>query len=199
MSIAIVAAATAAIVGFLGDAYHLYWGFVLEDDRSDLLETPLYRAHGIAIAAAYGLALLALPGFALRLPKGAMAPLAAGIVVAFVGTVLVAGDYWAESVVTPGVVADSPGLADEDATGLHLMLVILAFALHAIGWLLVAVGAGRSGAPKWLAVLLGIGAVVAFTPLPGSNLLLFAALGAAAVWMRSPPTGRPSSATGRST
>lgn len=183
--IAVVAAIVGGIVGFLGDAYHIYWNFVLEDDRSAVLDTPLYRAHGIVIAIAYGLSLLALPGIAQAGPRGAKAPLAVGIVLAFIGTVVVAGDYWAESAVTPGVVADEPTLADGDATGLHLAFVIAAFALHALGWLLVAIGAARSGAPKWLATVLAIGAAVAFTPLPGSNLLLFLALAlAGGTWLR---------------
>lgn len=178
------AALVAAVLGVLGDAYHLYWGFGLDADRSDLLEDPLYRAHGIAIAAAYGLSLLLLPALAQGLPKGAKRPLVAGLVLAAIGTVLVAGDYWAESAVTPGVVADQPSLADEDASGLHLATIIAAFAMHAIAWLLVAIGSARGGLPSWMAVLWGLAAVVAFTPLPGSNILLFAMVGVVAGWLR---------------
>jgi hypothetical protein len=193
--LAVGAALVGAVLGMLGDAYHLYWAFLTDLDRSELLDTAAYRAHGVLVAAGYALLLLALPGLVLHAPRAWRQPGWAGVALAFVGTTMVAGDYWAESVVTPGVLAGSPALADADASGLHLALVVLGFALHAAGWLLVAIGAGRSGLPRWLAVGLGAGAVLAFPPIPGSNLVLFAMVGAAGWWLKgalaAPVAGPP--------
>lgn len=176
-------AGVSAIVGLIGDSYHLYWAFLADAERSELLGSPLYRAHGVLIAAAYGLALLFLPGFTMRLAPAIRQPVWVGLVLSFLGTTFVAGDYWAESVVTPGVVAAQPTLADASAGGLHLAFVVAGFGLHAIGWLLIAIGSWRSGAPKRLCTFLGLAAVVSFTPLPGSNMFFFASMGAFALWL----------------
>lgn len=159
----------------LGDLYHPLWDALDWGERSELLTDPLYRAHGLAIAVGLALALFALAGLALRQRFGTLGWI--GVVVAFVGTTLVAGDYWAESVVTPGVVAASPLLADADASGGHLATVIVAFALYAVGWLLVGIATWRAKAlPRWVAALVMVGAVIGFTPFAGSNLLLGAGI-----------------------
>jgi hypothetical protein len=185
MTVAIAPALLAALLGILGDAYHLYWAFVADAERSQILDTLPYRAHGVLIAAGYALALLALPGLVTSLPRGPRRPILVGVWIAFLGTTFVAGDYWAESVVTPGVVASQPQLADADASGLHLALLIVGFGLHAIGWLLIGVGALRGGCSKAVAIVVIVGAVYAFTPLPGSNLLLFASIGAWSLWLHA--------------
>lgn len=172
------------VLGFVGDSYHLYWDFGDLGERSEILATLPYRAHGVLIGVGYGLALAGLAGLLLRRRESVPMTGWLGAVVAFVGTPFVVGDYWAESVVTPGVVATSPALADADASGAHLALVVAAFAVFAIGWLLVGVGLLRGKiAPRVIAIVMIVGAVIAFTPFAGSNLILMgsiAALGATA-------------------
>lgn len=187
------------IVGVVGDAYHLYWDYGDLGERSDLLATLPYRAHGALIGLGYGLALAGLAGLALRWRERLPGLGWLGALLAFVGTPFVVGDYWAESVVTPALVASAPTLADADAAGAHLAFVIAAFALFALGWLLVAIAAFRAKlAPRGLAVALGIGAVIAFTPFAGSNLILLlslAAVGASARAIASPQRSSAMSAS----
>ncbi len=166
-------ASTTAVLGgllvLLGDAYHL---FVL-DDRPTQAGTALYTGHGLAIM--LGLLLLVLSASAVTAP-GRLASVAVPLVV--IGTALVVGDVWAEVVVLPGVVTgEATALLGEDISGQHLALVVVAYALFALGWVLFALSMRRRvGAVAWLLV---VGGVIAFLPVGGSYVTL--ALGAVAV------------------
>lgn len=168
--LAAVAAGTAAVLA--GDAYHL---FVL-DDRPTQMATLGYRLHGGALIVGLLLLALSVPGLigtATRLARTAVVALA-------VSTALVVGDVWAEVVVVPGTVRTVPQLTGEDAAGFHLGMLVVVFALFAVAWLLVGIAAARSGRCSTpAAVLLCVGAVLAFLPIGGSYVLL--ALGALAV------------------
>lgn len=173
-----VAAVGAASV-LAGDAYHL---FVL-DDRPSQAGTAAYTGHGVGIM--LGLLLLVLAALSVVRP-GRLA--GACIPVLVIGTALVVGDIWAETVVLPGIVTGHAAeLLGHDISGAHLAFVIGAYALLAIGWVLFAL-ATRSvvGAPAWLLV---IGGVMAFLPVGGSYVLL--ALGAALVVARTPADAAP--------
>ncbi len=165
--------APAAYVGaalvLAGDYYHL---FVL-DDRPTQAGTLAYTAHGFAIM--LGLLVLVLAALSVVRPG----PLAAvGLPAMMVGTTFVIGDIWAEVVVLPGVVTgDARQLLGDDISGAHLALVVLAYALFAIGWVLVALAMRREvGVVAWALV---IGGVIGFLPVGGSYVML--AVGAALV------------------
>jgi len=161
-SLAAPVGALGAVLVLAGDVYHL---FVL-DDRPTQAGSALYTAHGIAIMV--GLLLLVLAASSVAAP-GRLTHLALSTVV--IGTALVVGDIWAEVVVLPGVVQDSaPALLGDDISGQHLAMVIVAFALFAIGWILFALSMRSSAGPvTWLLV---VGGVIAFLPVGGSYVVL---------------------------
>ena len=186
MSTALAAFVGAALV-LAGDAYHL---FVL-DDRPSQAGTAAYTGHGVAIM--MGLLLLVLAALATA-PPGRLGRI--GVALGVIGTALVVGDIWAEVVVLPGVVGDgAPELLGDDIGGQHLLLVIVAFALFALGWVLYALAMRNVvGGIAWLLV---VGAVIAFLPVGGSYVVL--AVGAAAVVARgsSKVESSPISGSGR--
>lgn len=168
------AAAVGAALVLAGDAYHL---FVL-DDRPTQAGTAAYTGHGAGIM--LGLLLLVLAALSVVRPgrlAGACLP------VLVIGTALVVGDIWAETVVLPGIVSGSAAeLLGDDIGGTHLAFVVGAYALFAIGWVLFALAMRATvGAIAWLLV---VGGVIAFLPVGGSYVVL--ALGAALVIARSP-------------
>ena len=174
--------APAAVLGALlvlaGDAYHL---FVL-DDRPTQAGTAAYTAHGLALM--LGLLLLLLAALSVARP-GRLARVALPSMV--IGTALVVGDIWAEVVVLPGVVTgDSRALLGDDISGQHLALVVVAFALFAVGWALFALSMRRVAGPvTWVLVA---GSVIAFLPVGGSYVTL--AVAAALVVARAAQTER---------
>ena len=167
------AAVLGAVLVLAGDAYHL---FVLDDRPTQAGSVP-YTGHGVAIMV--GLLLLALAALSVAV-SGALAHV--GLCTLLIGTALVVGDIWAEVVVLPGVVQDTaPALLGDDISGQHLAMVVVAFAVFAVGWLLYALSMRVVAGP--VAWLLVAGAVIAFLPVGGSYVVL--AVGAALVVARA--------------
>ena len=170
-------ATPAAVVGaalvLAGDAYHL---FVL-DDRPAQADTAAYAAHGVGLMA--GLLLLVLAALSVA-RAGRLS--AVGLPLLMIGSALVVGDIWAETVVLPGVVTGSASeLLGDDIGGTHLAFVVGAYAMFAIGWVLFALAMrGTVGVVAWLLV---VGGVIAFLPVGGSYVVL--AVGAALVVART--------------
>ena len=87
-----------------------------------------------------------------------------GFLVAFLGTVLLAGALWFELFITPSLAAQAPELL---AAELGLPGFILMVLLGAVGWVLFGVATLRAGVyPRWAAILLIVGGVIAFLPVP---------------------------------
>jgi hypothetical protein len=172
-SLIVPAALLGALLVLAGDVYHL---FVLHD-RPTQAGSPAYRLHGVALM--LGLALLVMASLSVA-RAGRLAAVALPLIV--LGNALVIGDIWAEVVVLPGVVfGEAPKLLSDDIGGAHLAMVIGAYALFALGWLLYGLSMRpASGAASWVLV---VGAVLGFLPIGGSYVLL--ALGAAAVVQRA--------------
>jgi hypothetical protein len=172
MRMATPLAVLGALLMLAGDVYHL---FVL-DDRPSQAGSAAYTAHGLALMV--GLLLLLLAALSVARP-GRLTRAAAPAML--VGSALVVGDIWAEVVVLPGVVTgDARDLLSEDIGGLHLALVIVAFATFAVGWALFALSARTVAGP--VAWLLLVGAIIAFLPVGGSYVTL--SVGAALVVAR---------------
>jgi len=75
--------------------------------------------------------------------------------VAFLGTVLLAGALWFELFITPSLAAEAPELL---AAELGLPGFILMVLLGAVGWVLFGVATLRAGVyPRWAAILLIVG------------------------------------------
>ena len=98
----------------------------------------------------------------------------AGFLAAFFGTALVLGAIWFELFISPPLAAEAPALSE---TELGLPGFILAFLLAGIGWILFGVATLRARVyPRPAAVLLIVGAVVSFTPIPLSGIVLSVAV-----------------------
>jgi hypothetical protein len=94
----------------------------------------------------------------------------AGFLVALVGTVLGAGALWFELFITPALAALAPGLLEAELGIPGFVLVAL---LGAVGWVLFGVATLRAAVyPRWAALLLMIGGVLAyFFPLPLAGII----------------------------
>lgn len=180
-----VAAVAAGVLGLAGDTYHV------TQDRVE--SSMLFKLHGVVLIGALVCALLALVGLHLRMGEDRPAPGSAGFWLALPGTMLVAGDIYYEVAVHPRLAEAAPAFLDGDPTGWHLLVVIVSYALFGAGWLLTGISVARSRmlgtAPG---ILLAVGGVIGFTPLPGSYILWSIGLvltGLAAT--RSIPAGDP--------
>ncbi len=97
-----------------------------------------------------------------------------GFLTAFAGTALVMGAIWFELFISPSLAARAPELP---RTELGLAGFILSFISAGIGWILFGLATLRAGVyPRPAAVLLIVGALVSFTPIPLSGIVLSVAV-----------------------
>jgi len=116
--------------------------------------------YGLALFAMYAL-LLALTGLYLRQAAHAGRLGLAGYLVAFLGTLLVAGDWWFESFIVPRIAATAPEVMTGAISGSLLVGAAATFGLFAIGWITFGIATFRANVyPRPAAVLLIIGGVV---------------------------------------
>lgn len=175
------AAIAAAVIGTLGDLYHVTF------DR--VQAATIFKVHGALLISALVLAIFAL--FAWRLFHGDRLGVLGRVAfwTALFGTVLVAGDIYYEIVVTPGLVEAAPAFVDADLAGWHLIAVITSYALFGGGWLLVGIATAMAGMiSRAGAIVLAVGGLIGFTPLPGSYLVLFLGLGLLGASLRGAET-----------
>jgi hypothetical protein len=100
-----------------------------------------------------------------------------GFLSAFLGTVLVVGDFYTNTFVTPLVAREAPAFLDNPLSGILQVWLPFDFVLLGLSWLLLAVATLRARTyprgPSW--VLL-VGVLFALVPFPLSKLPLCAAL-----------------------
>ena len=103
-----------------------------------------------------------------------------GFVVAFFGTALVVGDFYANTFVTPMVALGDPAFLDNPLSVVLQAWLPFSFGLVALSWLMFAVATLRAcvypRGPSWLLL---VGAVVAWVPIPLAKLPFYTAVG----WM----------------
>ncbi len=105
---------------------------------------------------------------------------AAGFIVAFVGSVFAVGSFWSGAFIVPALAEEAPALVEAGPPALVLFADITASALLTIGWVLLGWAFLRSRVyPRWAAVLLMVGAVIAFFPITFS----LAPFGVAVAWV----------------
>jgi uncharacterized membrane protein (UPF0136 family) len=111
-----------------------------------------------------------------------------GFLVAFLGTALVAGVSWGDVFVVPILADAAPEVLDAGPP----LGIILSFGVFTVGWVLFGLATLRARVyPRVAAVLLMVGAVLAFFPLSLSTVVF----GAAVAWLGSILfTGRGASA-----
>lgn len=103
-----------------------------------------------------------------------------GFLVAFIGSALTVGAYWDGTFVPPVLAQEAPELLGTVPPPIILFANTVSFALLTLGWLLFGLAVLRSRVyPRVVAVLLMVGAVLAFFPLPFSTVVF----GLAVAWM----------------
>jgi hypothetical protein len=94
-----------------------------------------------------------------------------GFLLAFFGTVLVEGDFYANTFVTPLVAKAAPAFLDNPLSGFLQVWLPFDFTLLAFSWLLLAATTVRARVyPRAASWLLLLGALVALVPIPLASL-----------------------------
>ncbi len=167
-------AIAAAITGALFDLPHLLFG----EDLAEAYDHPLFVAHGVAGVITLTMVIVILAGLVLRIgdrATGAFAPVASALTL--LGTVAVAGGTWAEGFLVPFIGGKDPSVLVGDPKGVLLAALIVGSALFSTGWLSMAIVLRRAGlVSRAMAAVLGVSAVLAFLPFPGTTLVFLVAL-----------------------
>jgi hypothetical protein len=148
----------AAAMIIVSQGLHLALGLAMGPQPADnVLHSVKYA---LALIATISL-LFALTGLYLRQADAAGRLGLVGYVVAFVGTVLVAGDWWFESFVVPEIAAVAPQVMT-GAIGASMAVGAAAtFVLFSLGWTIFGIATYRANVyPRPAAILLTIGGVV---------------------------------------
>lgn len=104
----------------------------------------------------------------------------AGFLISLVGTVLAAGVFWQGAFVLPPLAEQAPELVEAGPPPLLNLATVLSLILFSLGWLLLGVAMlGARVYPRVPTVLLIVGAVLAFVPLPFTYIIF----GVAVSWM----------------
>ena len=176
--------------------------FALTMSQSMAIATHSLR-NGLALVAMYAL-LIALTGlYAMQATAAGRLGLV-GYLVAALGTLLVAGDWWYETFVAPLIAAQAPELLKTAPSGSILIGAAATFGSFALGWVLFGIASYRAGVfPRGAAMLMVVGGIAGILALSAPfQIPLALAVG----WMgssllrsavpigTSPVTGRPLSA-----
>jgi hypothetical protein len=127
---------------------------------------------------AFMLMLFGLVGLHLRQAEAAGVLGLVGFLTAFVGTALMVGYSWYSSFVIPSAAVEVPEFADAvQVAGPLIPGAIITFVVLAVGWALFGVGAlvARSY-PRWVAIVVIVGALLLFIPVNGSALVFGVAI-----------------------
>ena len=148
----------AAAMIIVSQGLHLGLGLAMGAQPADnLLHSVKY---GLALVAMIAL-LFALTGLYLRQAEAAGRLGLVGYVIAFVGTVLVAGDWWFESFIVPQIAAVAPEVMTGAITGSMAVGGAATFILFALGWTIFGIATFRANVyPRPAAVLLILGGVI---------------------------------------
>lgn len=165
-----LAAVASAVLSAMGDLLRL---FVDVESSETATTTPYFLVFFLYLLGAV-LLLLGLVGLYASQSEAAGVLGLVGFLVAFLGTALLAGVLWFELFITPSLATRAPGLAEAE---LGLAGFILVFLLGVVGWVLFGAATLRARTyPRWAAVLLMIGGVVAFVPVPLAGTVFSVAL-----------------------
>jgi hypothetical protein len=142
----------------VSQSVHLALGLAMGSQSADsVLHSVKYV---LALLAMFAL-LLALTGLYLRQAGAAGKVGLIGYLIASLGTVLVAGDWWFESFIAPQLAAVAPEVMTGAIAGSMIVGAAATFGLFAAGWTLFGIATFRARVyPRPAAVLLIIGGVV---------------------------------------
>ena len=155
-----LAALISGVLGVIGDLLRL----VVDVEDPVSATTASYTVVFLLYLISTALLLLGLVGFYTSQSQAVGILGLVGFLVAFLGTVLLAGALWFELFITPALATQAPGVFEAEL-GLPGFILMLLFG--AVGWVLFGVAMLRAGVyPRWAVVLLIVGGVIAFFPLP---------------------------------
>ena len=155
-----LAALISGVLAAIGDLLRL----VVDVENPGSATTASYAIVFLLYLISTALLLLGLVGFYTSQSQAAGILGLVGFLVAFLGTVLLAGALWFELFITPALATEAPGLLEAEL-GLPGFILMLLFG--AVGWVLFGVATLRARVyPRWAGVLLIVGGVIAFFPLP---------------------------------
>lgn len=160
----------AAVVGgaLLVVAELLSLPIVFEDDLSQVVGTASWTISGLLFLLSSVLLLLGLVGLYVRQSEAAGVLGLVGFLTAFLGTALTVGFAFTDLVVLPVLAAEAPEILNEDPP----LAALVPFILSGVGWVLFGVAALRARVyPRWVAVLLVVGAVLAAIPVIFSTVV----------------------------
>lgn len=168
-----LAALVSAAVSVIGDLLRL---FVDVESAASATGTSYALVLGLYLVGGV-LLLLGLVGLYASQSEAAGVLGLVGFLVAFVGTALLVGALWFELFITPALATEAPELAEAELGLAGFILVLLAGAL---GWVLFGAATLRARVyPRWAAVLLIVGGLVAFAPVPLAGIVFSGAV----AWM----------------
>jgi hypothetical protein len=163
-----LAAMVAAASLVVGDLLNLTVLFSPES-FSEEAQTGSYIFRQALFLLGVTLLLLGLVGLYVRQSQAAGTLGLVGFLVAFAGTVLVAGFLWAGTFITPALATEVPEFLDAGPPpGLFPALITCG-----VGWLLFGIATLRARVyPRWTTILLIVGAVIFVVPLPLTGIVL---------------------------
>ena len=175
------------VISELLDLYN-FSGAVDDENFSEVAATAPWVAEALLHLLGTVLLLFGLFGLYARQSEAAGHLGLVGFLVAFLGTALVAGVSWGDVFVVPILADAAPEVLDAGPP----LGIILSFGVFTVGWVLFGLATLRARVyPRVAAVLLMVGAVLAFFPLSLSTVVF----GAAVAWLGSILfTGRGASA-----
>jgi hypothetical protein len=149
-------------------------------DLKQVAQTGTFFVQSLLTFVAGGLLLGGMVGLYIRQCEAAGKLGLVGFVSAFFGTVLVEGDFYANTFITPLVAQEAPAFLDNPLSGFLQVWLPFDFMLRAFSWLMLAVATVRAHVyPRAASWFLLAGALVALVPLPLVNVPFDAAL----VWL----------------
>ncbi len=130
---------------------------------SESIKSTPAALYNILKLSGFVLLLLGLVGlYARQSAAGGMLVLT-GFLVAFLGTMLVAGDWWFETFAVPWLAEVAPQVLEIAPSGTLIAGGVTGFALFAAGWALFGIASFRSRVfPRWAAILLTVGGMLGF-------------------------------------
>jgi hypothetical protein len=148
--------------------------------------SPLVGVNGLLTLLAVYLLLLGLVGLYARQSAASGTPGLVGFLVAFVGTMLLAGYWWWEAFAVAYAAEQAPALLVETPTGRLLAGRTMSFGVFALGWVLFGLASLQARVfPRDAAIVLIIGGVIGLwiAVVPGAGVPLGLAVAWMGVWL----------------
>jgi hypothetical protein len=152
-----IASITAAALMLANQTSQLVFAFTMSQSMAEATHSLRY---GLALVATYAL-LIALTGLYARQATAAGRLGLVGYLVAALGTLLHAGDWWYETFVVPQIAAQAPELLKTSLSGVVLIGAAATIGSFALGWVIFGIASYRARVfPRRAAILMVVGGVV---------------------------------------